>query len=66
MVPVGVEEKDDVQPLKGEAYPALVALWDNDDDSIYDRDAVAAAAAAADAAALAAGDVEEVIGSRER
>ena len=60
---MGVEEKDDVQPLKGEAYPALVALWDNGDDSIYDRDAVAGAAAAAVAPAsgpaLAAGEVEE-------
>ncbi len=27
---------DEVIPLEGERYPALVRVWDNDDDAIYD------------------------------
>ena len=26
-----------VIPLEGERYPALVSVWDNDDDAIYDQ-----------------------------
>ncbi len=26
-----------VNPLRGEEYPSLVAIWDNDDDAIYDQ-----------------------------
>ncbi len=28
---------DKVVPLEGERYPALVQVWDNDDDAIYDQ-----------------------------
>ena len=53
-----MKEKDDVQALKGEDYPALVALWDNDDDSVYDRDPVAPAVPLAGDATLVAEVVE--------
>jgi hypothetical protein len=26
-----------IVPLDGERYPALVSVWDNDDDAIYDK-----------------------------
>ena len=58
-----MKENDNVQALKGEDYPALVRLWDNDDDSSYDVDTVARAAAAplAGDATLAAGDAESKV-----
>lgn len=31
-----------IKPLRGNDYPALVRLWDNDADAIYDREAEAA------------------------
>jgi hypothetical protein len=34
---IEVDRIDRVVPLEGDLYPALVRVWDNDDDAIYDQ-----------------------------
>jgi hypothetical protein len=34
---VKFDSADDLPALEGASHPSLVAVWDNDDDAIFDR-----------------------------